>query len=1010
MLRQSGRMAGVLLACATLAAEDLALQVSAETTPPGGMTQIKIETERPRAITRGRLTVDFDPAVFGDVEHVAVFSAAGDAYGSAIVHGRRVELQFASPSGGIGRLPRLPVAVVNVPILASAVRGAKSRPTVNPGSVRWSGIEGAEYSIRVRSGELTVDGGLSVTNVTPGGGDLPRGTPVRVEGAGFTASTTVDVEGAAISSVRFISPQEMELTLAGPVDLTGKRIRIRNSGAQIDYFPSLRGLVALPANDTLARTIPILPLRRYEAGQVTSPGIFASAVVLQNPTLSPVDVSVRAFVPLRSTLSRATITIPAGGLHFEQMPRLLRAVQAAVQPSAPIRMLGLTALGTEGPLEATLVRPSQIAPPQLDPVPPLSWTWQTGTAPPSPRILQVTLPVSASEPLEFTVANSGEEWLSITPRAGTSCERFGECPDSSRLSVAVDPAGLAPGVYTATITLTPTAENAIPTAVDVILNVTREPLINASTQRLQIFIPAGAPATQTIDLETSSGIAAFSASATTDTFESGWLAVTPTAGTAPGTLTVTTNPAGVTRGTRTGRITIVGPINTLTISVEFTVENAPDRLYPSPESLLFSIRAGSQAAAQKLSIASYIRTFEFSVATQSGGDWLKASAEGPSSLRVTADASMLVPGRYEGEITLSAPTAIRPERVPVSLVVWSEPPALSVSPARLAFTVSDSGASPPSQSLMIHSGAPAQISVASPPDLWLRLQPSLPEQLATPMTIVVGVTLGAVPPAAGVHESSITITGSGGQVVVPVTLAVVTSPPLIGSIVSGASQVRGKLAPGEIVALHGAGLGAHPVGLALESGRVATRLAGTHVFFDGVAAPVLYASATQINTVVPYEVAGKDQVTIKAEYGNTKSQPEGVAVAAAAPAVFTIEGSGRGQAAVLNQDNSVNSPANAAASGSVIQIFATGEGLTEPPTSTGEVTGNISKRPVLPVRVTIGGFGAQVLHAGSAPNAVGGLLQVNAVVPSGVPPSAAVPLVISIGEFQGQDYVTIAVK
>jgi len=36
--------------------------------------------------------------------------------------------------------------------------------------------------------------------------------------------------------------------------------------------------------------------------------------------------------------------------------------------------------------------------------------------------------------------------------------------------------------------------------------------------------------------------------------------------------------------------------------------------------------------------------------------------------------------------------------------------------------------------------------------------------------------------------------------------------------------------------------------------------------------------------------------------------------------------SGNGQGAILNQDNTVNGPGNPAATGSVIQIFATGEG------------------------------------------------------------------------------------
>jgi uncharacterized protein (TIGR03437 family) len=58
--------------------------------------------------------------------------------------------------------------------------------------------------------------------------------------------------------------------------------------------------------------------------------------------------------------------------------------------------------------------------------------------------------------------------------------------------------------------------------------------------------------------------------------------------------------------------------------------------------------------------------------------------------------------------------------------------------------------------------------------------------------------------------------------------------------------------------------------------------------------------------------------------------------------------------------------------------------------------------------VTIGGVGAVVAYSGLAPTLVG-VYQVNAVVPSGVSPGSAVPVVINIGNV-ASNTVTIAVQ
>ena len=74
---------------------NLTLVVSNETAPAGGWVQIKVYAAAPRQITAGALSMDFDPAVFGAIADVAVFSATGDAAGYAHVSGRVEEFDRA---------------------------------------------------------------------------------------------------------------------------------------------------------------------------------------------------------------------------------------------------------------------------------------------------------------------------------------------------------------------------------------------------------------------------------------------------------------------------------------------------------------------------------------------------------------------------------------------------------------------------------------------------------------------------------------------------------------------------------------------------------------------------------------------------------------------------------------------------------------------------------------------------------------------------------------------------
>jgi uncharacterized protein (TIGR03437 family) len=172
---------------------------------------------------------------------------------------------------------------------------------------------------------------------------------------------------------------------------------------------------------------------------------------------------------------------------------------------------------------------------------------------------------------------------------------------------------------------------------------------------------------------------------------------------------------------------------------------------------------------------------------------------------------------------------------------------------------------------------------------------------------------------------------------------------------------------------------------------------------------MIFAWSGQLSAVAPYQLAGKTSTRIELEYQGVRSNAVTAPVAVASPGIFTLNASGLGQGAILNQDGTVNAAGNPAASRSVVTLYATGEGQTHPEGVDGRVAGTELASPVLPVIVRIGGIDAEVLYAGSAPGLVSGVLQVNARIPSSVSAGESVPVLLLVGEFASRPGVTLAV-
>jgi uncharacterized protein (TIGR03437 family) len=237
-----------------------------------------------------------------------------------------------------------------------------------------------------------------------------------------------------------------------------------------------------------------------------------------------------------------------------------------------------------------------------------------------------------------------------------------------------------------------------------------------------------------------------------------------------------------------------------------------------------------------------------------------------------------------------------------------------------------------------------------------------------------------------------------------------TGPIEVSAVVDAASETATPVSPGRIVVIYGAGLG--PAKLAQFSvspaGTIATQLAGTTVTFNGAAAPVLYTSANQVAAIVPYGVSGFS-VQVRVTYQGA-STDFNILVTPAAPRLFTANETGAGQAAAVNLDGTINSPARPVKIGGYISFYVTGEGQTSPAGVDGKLAGIVLPHPTLPVTATIGGVDAAVTYAGAARGEVAGVMQVNVIVPDTVPPGGYVPVSVRVGAAESQPGVTIAVS
>ena len=207
--------------------------------------------------------------------------------------------------------------------------------------------------------------------------------------------------------------------------------------------------------------------------------------------------------------------------------------------------------------------------------------------------------------------------------------------------------------------------------------------------------------------------------------------------------------------------------------------------------------------------------------------------------------------------------------------------------------------------------------------------------------------------------------------------------PALSSVASAATYESAlPMAPGSIVAIFGDRL-ASEVKVA-GTNRLPRELETTTVLLNGGTIPLYFIAPTQINALLPYDLAPGD-AALQIRRGEQVSGTLTLRVADQAPGIFTLNEGGSGAAvAVEALTNQVISERNPIAAGGYAVIYSTGLGRLRTPLTTGEIPLVANEALVKPT-VTLNGALVSVLYAGVTPGYLG-LYQVNIQVPTALVP------------------------
>jgi uncharacterized protein (TIGR03437 family) len=717
------------------------------------------------------------------------------------------------------------------------------------------------------------------------------------------------------------------------------------------------------------------------------------------------------------------------------------AHQGTIEISVPAAMPSLVTIAVT--LTVSSAQPANLS------IQPSSLSFQVvagGTAPPA-QSLRIENAGGGALTWKALAATFSGNWLAISPESGSA---------PAGMQVSVSPSRLAAGSYSGTILVL--SDNNQTATIPVNLLVSRPAGVLLLSQGSLLFRAVqggGAEPPQDFGvLNVGSGILDWTARAAES-----WLRVSPDSGRSDSGATqiplvnVSVDPTGLAAGFYVGliRVTAVAANNSpqvLRVDLQVLPRGAKLGAVVRPTGLIFVAAAGgSSPGSQQVGVATTeSEPVEF-LSQPIGGQWVRRVPESGITARdnagrivVQPDLGSLTAGVYRAGLTVLMKND--GSLHPVNLLLLVLPPGTAMATALSPQEVRpvDAGSTCTASKLLLQFasvfssfnaavGWPTVAQVNARDDCGnpatggtVVLSFSSGDPALTLTDLKNGQYLGAWRPNSVSPQVVVTARGSWrgleGQAMATAQVGTTPNPQANilsqGGVVLGAGFERGPLAPGSIVALFGRNLAAADRSAA--SLPLPRSMDGVRVLIGGIEAPLFYVGPGQVNAQVPFELSPDRQLQVLVETRGVPSAPEPLQTAENRPGLFTLGGALGNQGAILIANTNrlamrvtPNIPSEPAQTGSIVSIFCTGLGATEPAVASGEPAPASPLAMVkTPVTATIDGQPATVSFAGLAPGFVG-VYQVNVQVPAGITPGDAVAVVLSQGGFRS-NVATIAVR
>ena len=670
---------------------------------------------------------------------------------------------------------------------------------------------------------------------------------------------------------------------------------------------------------------------------------------------------------------------------------------------------------------------------------------------------------------QVVVSNRGAGDLPFKFQAQTSSCGAWLSPTSGSASVTsgvplvldfiVTPQGLPAGTCSGQIVVTGDAGQSETIPLTMVISGQSQSLLLSQTGLDFQIAPGSPPVTRTFGI-VNAGTGGMSWSIPSS--GTGWLKITPASGVAVGgalaasLVSVTVDPQGLASGQYYGTIEVDAPDagnGPKSVTVSLAVLDAGTSPPPdaTPSGLILVGQTGQNVTLSNHGNAPL--TYSSTVATEDGQPWLSeipangsVPANGTTLIDVQANLAGLSPGLWRGTVriafadgtlarvavvlvvtgapnngsstsfqrTISLASAVNGCNTNSDLAVVFNSPADSFQvPARRPVPLQVLAIDCAGNAVTDNAAADVVVQVPGAPDVkipLIRQGSGLWTATWTPAMGSSGVTL-----LARVNKSMGGATAPSGMATLSgaVQEAAADAASAVISVMNGArTDVAAENAAGAWVTIMGTGLadGSFAAATAPYPGT----LSGTQVFMQNHPLPLSFVSPGQINALIPAGMnAGTQQLTVVRN--GTRSTGMDVLVSQMGPGLFSLDGSGQGQGAILAANTGLvagplhGSQEGPAERGQRILIYCTGLGAVNgDPPQDGEATPlSPSLTTTATPKVTIGGVAAPLNFSGLAPTLVG-IYVVDVQVPETVGPGDDIPVKLTIGGLTSNT-VTISV-